>query len=195
MAFGIGSPQLLVMGPCSLYTGAVGVGEPADTAVNVAPAASAWTYAGDTSGGLTIEIDQTYTELDSDQIVDSAGRRLTKREATITTQLADVTLANLSLALNGGTIASGGTPPGSGYQSYEPNFAASATQPGYIALLVDGWSPNGNGYNRRFLGRKALSTAKVTYAMKKDGQSFWTVAFNLHYVSSTVSPFHWVDQQ
>lgn len=193
MAFGIGQPGLLVMGPCSLYVGAYGVAtEPADAAVNVAPVTSGGTgfaYVGDTSGGLTQEIDQTYTELDSDQIVDSAGRRLTKREVTVTTQLADVTLANLSLALNGGTIASG-----SGWQSYEPNYAASATQPGYSILVLDGWSPLGNGFNRRFIGRKALSTAKVTYAYKKDGQSFWTVAWNLHYVDSTHAPFHLVDQ-
>lgn len=178
----------LVLGPAKLYTGAFGAAEPADSAVNTAPAASAWTDVGNTMGGLTLEINQTYTELEVDQIVDSVGRRLTKREMTVTTSLAEQTLNNLSLILNGGTQASG-----SGYATYDPLTASSATQPTYIALLVDGWAPGG-AFNRRAIVRKCLSTAKTDFVYAKDKQSVFAVTFNAHYVSSTTTPFHIVDQ-
>lgn len=178
----------LVLGPAKLYSGAYGAVEPADTAVNSAPAASAWSDVGGTMGGVAIAIDQTYTELEVDQIIDSVGRRLTKREMTVTTSLAEPTLNNLSLILNGGTQASG-----SGYASYDPLTASSATQPTYIALLADGWAPGG-AFNRRLIVRRCLSTAKTEFLYKKDGQSVFAATFNVHYVSSTVTPFHIVDQ-
>jgi len=177
-----------VLGPGKLYTGAFGAAEPADSAVNTAPAASAWTDVGGTVGGLTVEVAQTYTELEVDQIVDSVGRRLTKREFTVGTSLAEPTLANLSLILNGGTTASG-----AGWASYDPLTSSSATQPTYIAVIVDGWAPGG-AFNRRAVARKCLSTAKVDFLYAKDKQNVFAVTWNGHYVSPTVTPYRWVDQ-
>jgi hypothetical protein len=178
----------LVLGPGKLYTGAFGATEPADSAVNTSPAASAWTDVGGTMGGMTVTVDQTYTELEVDQIVDSVGRRLTKREMTVTTSLAEQTLNNLSLILNGGTAASG-----SGWASFDPLTASSATQPTYIALLVDGWAPGG-AFNRRAIARRCLSTAKTEFLYTKDKQSVFACAFAAHYVSPSLAPIHWVDQ-
>jgi hypothetical protein len=178
----------LVQGPGKLYTGAFGATEPADSAVNTAPAASAWTDAGGTMGGLTVEVNQTYSELDVDQIVDSVGRRLTKREMTVTTSLAEPTLANLVLILNGGTQASG-----AGYASYDPLITNSATQPNYIALIVDGLAPGG-AFNRRAVVRKCLSTAKTDFLYAKDKQNVLAVTWNAHYVSSSITPYRWIDQ-
>lgn len=133
-------------------------------------------------------VDQSYTELEVDQVVDRVGSRLTKRDFMLETTLAEPTLANLSLALNGGTSASG-----AGYSSFEPAFASSATQPTYIALLFDGWAPGGT-YTRRVIGRKMLSTDANEMAYTKDKMTVFSVKFAGHYVSASISPVHYVDQ-
>lgn len=178
----------LVQGPATLYKGAFGATEPADTAVNTTPPSSSWTDLGGTNDGVKLSIDQTYTELEVDQIVDRVGSRLTKRDFTVETTLAEPTLTNLSISLNGGTSASG-----AGYSSFEPSFASSATQPTYIALLFDGWAPGG-AYNRRAIVRKCLSTEALELAYTKDKMTVYGVKFTGHYVSSSIAPVHITDQ-
>lgn len=177
----------LIQGPGTLYTGAFGATEPADSAVNAAPAASAWTDLGATDGGVKLSVDQTYSELAVDQLVDSPGRRLTKREFMLDTNLAEPTLTNLSTALNGGTSASG-----SGWLSYEPLTTTSATQPNYIAVIMDGYAPQ--SFRRRVIGRRMLNTSKVESSYTKDKQTFIPVSFAGHYVSPSITPFHVADQ-
>jgi hypothetical protein len=177
----------VIMGPGTLYSGAFGATEPADAAVNATPAVSAWTDLGGTDGDVKFGIDNTYTELQVDQVVDRLGSRLTKRDMMVTTNLAEPTLENLSVALNGGTAASG-----SGYKSFEPNYATSATQPTYIAIILDGYAPS--QFRRRIILRKALSTAKVDSDYTKDKQTFFPVEFTGHYVSASIAPFKVVDQ-
>src|ERR1044071_6292539 len=93
----------LAMGPGTLYVAAFGAAEPLDSQVNGTPAVSAWTNPGGTLGGLKFTETKTFKELEVDQIVETPERRVTKREVTLATQLAEVTFANLILALNGGT--------------------------------------------------------------------------------------------
>lgn len=178
----------LIMGPATLYTGAFGAAEPTDAQVNSTPAGSAWTDVGGTNGGLTMTVNQTYTNLDVDQIVDVVGRRLTSRDVEVATSLAEATLQNLALALNGGTVAtgSGATPT-----TYDPANAISATQPGYSALLFDGWGPN--QLRRRVIVRKVLSNASVGVGYTKDGQTLIPVTWGAHYVNSTTPLFHIAD--
>jgi hypothetical protein len=102
--------------------------------------------------------------------------------------MAEPTLANLSLILNGGTTASG-----TGWSSFDPLITNSATQPTYVALMVDGWAPGG-AFTRRAIARKCLSTAKVDFLYAKDKQNVFAATFNAHYVSSAITPIHWVDQ-
>jgi hypothetical protein len=178
----------LVQGPATLYSGAFGALEPTDATVNTTPAASSWTDVGGTDGGVKLTIDQSYTELEVDQIVDRVGSRLTKRNFVVETAMAEPTLANLSLALNGGTSASA-----AGYASFDPSFASSATQPTYKALLFDGWAPGGT-FNRRVIVRKALSTDAVELDYTKDKKTMYGVKFSGHYVTASISPIHIVDQ-
>lgn len=182
----------LVMGPGAFYQAAFGAVEPADNVVNTAPPTSSWTDLGGTLGGMTISVDQTYTELEVDQLVDSVGRRLTKREFSIATQLAEATLTNLSNSLNGSSATSGSITGGGTYNTFEPLFATSATQPNYTALLVDGFGTS--SFRRRSIFRRSLSTAKVDQVLAKDKQTAYTVTFNGHYVSSVIAPIHVVDQ-
>jgi hypothetical protein len=176
----------LIQGPAELYAGAFGAAEPADSAVNSTPAASAWTDLGGTNGGARLTVALTYSELAVDQLVDSPGRRLTKRDCNIATSLAEPTLENLDRALNGGTSASG-----SGWKSWEPDGATSATQPNYFAALLHGWAPAGN--RRMVILRKALNIANMESAYQKDGQTFIPVDLAGHYVSASIKSFKVLD--
>ncbi|MGW6912591.1 phage tail tube protein [Kitasatospora sp. NPDC054939] len=175
----------LLLGPATLYRGSFGATEPADSsaAINATPAASAWTDAGGTTDGVKLIVDQTYTELVVDQIVDRAGSRLTKRDMSVETNMAEATLENLSLLMNGGTAASG-----SGYKTFEPSFASSATQPNYSALLFDGWGAG--SLRRRVIVRKVLNTDSIELAYTKDTQTVLKAKFSAHYVSDVIAPLH-----
>src|SRR5215472_15431893 len=128
----------LILGPATLYTapfGSAGATEPTDAQVNLTPASSAgWIDAGGTVGGVKLSINQTYTVLNVDQVVDTVGRRLTSRDIQVITQMAEATLDNLAVAINGGTVATAAAPV---LKTYDPATALSATQPAYTAILFD----------------------------------------------------------
>lgn len=177
----------LVQGPADGYTGLFGATEPADSAVGSTPSASAWTDIGGTLDGTTITVTQEYAELMVDQIVDVPERRLTKRDMTVATRMAEPTLANFAVALNGGTVTASAA-----YSTYDPDVASSVTQPTYKALIVDGWAP-GAAKRRRLITRKALSIEAVETVYKKDEQNAFSVTWASHYVSSAIKPFRLVD--
>jgi hypothetical protein len=179
----------LIQGPGNLYSGAFGAAEPADASSNNAPPSTgAWTDAGGTLAGVALTITRTYVELAVDQIIDVPGRRQTKREFSVTTELAEATLANLALAGNNDSAASTAVAT----SIYEPNLGVASTQPVYAALIFDGFAPS--GFNRRFVVRKALQTAPVVSKYSKVDQTVFTVVFEAHYVSATVKPFRILDQ-
>lgn len=182
------TPDNLIQGPATLYRGNYGAVEPADTsaALNAAPAASAWADAGGTTDGVKLSIENTYGELEVDQVVERVGSRLTKRQTMVETNMAEVTLSNLAYALNGGTTASG-----SGYQTYEPNAADSATQPSYSAVIFDGWAPA--SFRRRVIVRKVLSVDSIEIAYTKDKQTVLAIKLAAHYVSAAVRPYKIID--
>lgn len=177
----------LIQGPGTLYTGDFGATEPADADVATAPSASAWSDVGGTLDGVTVSVTQEYAEMLVDQIVDTPERRITKRDTGITTQMAEPTLANLSVALNGGTVSAS-----SGYTTYDPDTTTSATQPTYKAIIFDGFAPS--SLQRRFVIRKALTVEAVETAYKKDEQTVFPVSMMSHYVSSAIKPFRVIDE-
>jgi hypothetical protein len=184
----------LVAGPATVYTGAFGATEPAASAVATVPSSAAWTDIGGTDGGVKINIDLDYFDLSVDQIVDRVGSRLSKREITLETNLAENTLANLKIAVNGGTITAS-----TAYQTFDPLNDSSATQPNYTAVIIDGWAPLGTvsasaSARRRFIVRRVLNTDAVGVSYEKDKQTFIPVKMTAHYVSSTVGPFAIHDQ-
>lgn len=177
----------LVQGPADGYTGLFGASEPADSAVGSTPTASTWTDIGGTLDGATVTVTQEYAELLVDQLVDTPERRLTKREFGVGTRMAEPTLANLAVALNGGTVTASAS-----YSTYDPDTSTSATQVTYKALIVDGWAP-GTAKRRRFVTRKALSIDAVESVYKKDEQTAFSVTWASHYVSSAIKPFRVID--
>lgn len=182
----------LIAGPATLYIGTFGAAEPADTAVNSTPATSAWTDLGATQDGLTLAVNFDMFELDTDQITWVLERRVSKNDPRVKTNLAEATLENFKYAMNSlGTIASG-----TGYKSFVPDITSSATQPTYVALLVDGWAPmvSGVAKRRRVILRKCLQMGNIETAYKKDGQTLFPVEFGVHYVDSSITPLKIIDQ-
>lgn len=177
----------LTMGPGTLYHGAEATADPANADVANPPGVG-YTDVGGTNDGVTLAIEQEYTELTVDQIVDRVGSRLTNRTMTLATNLAEPTLENLSLVVNGGGTVSTGT----GYKSFEPANDTSATQPTYSKLIFDGIAPGGG--NRRVIGRRMLSTENVEFAYAKDEQTVFSVTFTAHYVSNSIAPFAIIDE-
>lgn len=187
----------LVQGPATLYIGAYGATEPADSAVNTGPSSvtgNVWTDLGGTVDGAELTIKQEYKELEVDQVVDIPGRRLTKRDLHVKTKLAEPTFNNLVYALNDGTTATG-----SGYATYTPAFTDSATQPTYRALILHGWAAaagaGGQSKRRMVILRRVLSSDDVELAYMKDKQTVLTVTWSVHYNTSAIAPFKIVDEQ
>jgi len=177
----------LIAGPGHLFHGAFGAAEPAGSAINAAYSGSAFTDVGATQDGLSLNVEREFFELEVDQVVDIPGRRLTKRDLQLVTNLAEPTLDNLSLVLNGGTVTAS-----SGYEEYEPTDDTAATQPTYKAVLFEGFAPN--GMRRWVIARKVLSVESVESSYKKDGQVLFPVTFSCHYVSGSIRPFRIIDQ-
>lgn len=174
------------MGPGTLYIATFGVTEPLDTAVNTAPAASAFTDVGGTLGGLALSFAEEFAELEYDQVPIKIGSRRTKLVVQAKVKIAEVTLDNLVYALNGGTTATG-----SGYKSYVPSMVDSSVDPTYKAILFDGYGPNAK--RRRVILRRVLNTDTVEIEHTKDGQQAFQCTFDCHYVSSAIEPYKIID--
>jgi hypothetical protein len=181
--------QNLVMGPGTLYLADFDAAEPADADVASPPSSAVWYNVGGTLGGITVNFNQTYTNLAMDQVVDVAGRRLTERDVQFQTQMAENTFESLRYALNDGEITTG-----SGFRVYEPAFTDSATQPSYRALILDGWAPGAAQQRRRFVARRVLSIAAVGIPYSKDGQAVIPVTFGAHYVNANTVPYRVIDE-
>jgi len=169
----------LIQGPATLFVGAFGVAEPATIAT--APG-EGWTNLGGTRDGVELTIAKEYAVLSVDQIVDEIGRTVTSRMVSITTTLAEATLANLARAINE-------TAPTSGV--FTPDTNAAAFTPPYQAIILDGLAPG--GFRRRVIVRKVLSTDSVGMAYQKDGMTVIPVTLMGHWVSTSVAPFSITD--
>lgn len=182
----------LIAGPAVLYTGVFGATEPTDALVGTVPSSSTWTDAGGTQDGVEITISREFMEMDVDQIVDMPGRRLTKRDTQVKTNLAEPTLANLQVVLNGGTVTASAA-----FQTYDPDDTVAATQPPYKALILDGYAPQTAAaatMRRRLVCRKVLSIEDIETSYKKDDMTLFPVTFASHWVSASIKPFRVIDQ-
>lgn len=186
----------LVLGPANLYVAPYGSAEPADSAVTpvgyLTPPGGAFTFVGATDGGVSLEVDLTYTGLTADQVIMELGGRLTDLKATVTAKLSEMTLTNLNTALN--SILSLST--GSGYQTADLNVGTPATQPSYASLCIDGWAPMtaaGTPALGRRIVRKVLSQTKVSETFDKKSQASLDCSWQVYYISPSTAPIHWAN--
>ena len=187
----------LVLGPARIYTAPFGSTEPTDASVTpngtTTPPSAPWVDVGGTDGGVTFEVDTTYTDLTVDQIIMNVGARLTELKMSVTVKLSEVTLANLQTSLN----SIGVTASGSGYSTLEIPVGSAASQPAYAAVIIDGWAPYtaaGLPALRRIIVRKVLTQTKVSMTYDKKSQLAYECTFGAYYVSSSINPCHIVDQ-
>lgn len=188
------TPFNICQGPATLYFAPFGTAEPADSAV-ASPPGGSWTDVGGTMDGTSVllEVDLTYSDLAVDQLVDAVGARLTKRTIQLTAALEEATLANLQMAMNQLATLS----VQSGYTTFDPLTASSASQPTYQAFIIDGWAPtlsSGASARRRIIIRKSVSPTKVALEYEKSKPNAFNVTFTGYYVSNSIAPFHIVDQ-
>lgn len=187
-----GTVENLIQGAGYLYVAALGTSEPADSSLHNPPASGSWTNLGFTNGGLSLTFEQDYADLAVDQLVDHPGRRIVRRDLVFATSLAEPTLENLKVALNGGVTATGAAGAGaSEFKNFQP-VQDPTGEPTYTLLLFDGLAPNGRP--RRVIVRKALQVGNVGASYQKDGQTLFPVEFRAHYVSSSVAPYKIIDQ-
>ena len=187
------SPFNICQGPATLYTGAFGTTEPADSAVT-SPPGGGWTDVGIIADGTAVlmEMDLTYGDQGADQLVDPVGARLTKRTIQVTASLAEATLANMQIALN--QLATIGV--NTGYSTLDPLTTGSSTQPTYTALIIDGWAPTlstGAAARRRIIVRKTLTASKLALEYEKSKAAVFACTFSAYYVSASIGLFHVVD--
>lgn len=183
----------LLAGAGSLHVGEFGATEPADTAWATPLSGTDWPDRGGTDDGLTLTVSRELFALRMDQVVDAPGRRMSSREITLATNLAEVTLANMNMAWGQGddAVTQGGT-GGTAYTALDlEGDEAAMGEPTYRAVAFRGRAPGGNP--RLVFGRKCLSTEDVEQAYKKDEQTFIPVTFTCHWVSTSVRPLRIVD--
>jgi hypothetical protein len=191
------NPQNLVMGPARIYYAPFGTAEPADATVTpdgwLVPPPAPWTDFGGTDGGIALEVDTTLTDLQVDQILLPVGARNTALAMQVTAKLAEVTQANMAQALNNITQAGSG----SGYITLDVPDGATATQPQYSALIVDGWGPelaDGQPALRRAIVRKVLNQAKITLTYDKKTQQAFDCTWKVYFVGAGIRPIHFIDE-
>lgn len=189
------SASNLLVGTATLWTGAFGATEPADTAVATALSTPPWTDMGGTDGGVTVTAAREYFRLRVDQVVESPGRRLTELDVSVNTNLAEPTLENWKTALAeaAGPITTGGTGP-TGYAAMDIGGPDEpGTEPTYLAVIMRGKAPAGR--RRLVIIRKALSIEEVESSYQKDDQVFVPVTFGAHWVSTSIKSVHIVDER
>jgi hypothetical protein len=179
----------LIQGPGALYADAFGATEPADTAVGSAPGGT-FSDMGGTNDGITLTVTTEWAELEVDQIAETPERRRTKVETVIATNLAEPTLENLSRSVN---LDPDDISTGVGFEALDlVGGELALNSPWYQAILLDGRAPN--GMRRRVIARKCLNTADVENAYSKGDQTLIPVEFTAHYVSSSITAVHIVDE-
>lgn len=176
----------LVMGPGRCYVAAFGAVEPTDA--TTAWDALVWTDLGATQGGIALIVNQEFKELEVDQVIDTPGRRLIKRDTRIKTNLAEATLENLARFLN---TPSSAITAASGKKTFLPLDTISAMNPTEIAVGFEGPAPA--GFLRRVVLRACLSIGNFEAAAKKDGQIVYPMEWASHFVSESVVPYKIID--
>lgn len=162
----------LLMGPATLYTGAVGATEPPSNATALG---APWTDAGGTQGGATLTISQTFAPMEVDQVAIAVGSRRTKVGVRVATNLAEATLANLRVALNQAISAA---------TFLEVDADIGNVDPNYGAICLQGVKPGGGP--RRIFVRRTLSTEDIGVPFQKDGMTLVPVTFDAYYVSTSI---------
>lgn len=179
----MGDTNNLVQGQAVLYTATVGSTEPED-AVVMDVLGGDWTDVGLLKNGVRIFTRSEFLTLWRDKRFDPSDHKLMKREVFLETNLAEHTLENLKLAMNGGTITEGDD-----YSTYTP--ATEEDDVDATALIIDGFAPG--GFARRIIVRSATQIGNAEFKYSYNQESVYHVRFALQVVEGQ-EPYKVVDQ-
>lgn len=179
----------LLAGPGTLWSAPFGSTEPVTPQTALT---TPWVDVGGTNGGADLMVKTTWFDLAVDQIVDTPGRRMTSRDISVKTNLAEATLANLALALNEAstTVVTSGTGV-TAAATFTPSNGIGAFNPPSVACILQGNAPAALATTkfRRVILRAVHNTAGTGFSLKKDGQTFLGVELHTLYVSASIAPY------
>lgn len=136
---------------------------PADTILWGASPGTGWVEAGLTVGGLNVSINIPRTEVRVDQLLDPVLRIPTGRDMRMTSDLAEVTAANIQTASGVGSITT--VAAISGTRGHDQLDVGASVAEIYNSILFD-IKAQGDGEAFRILGYKALNVGNVTMAFR-----------------------------
>jgi len=175
----------LMVGPGRLRYAPVGTPDLDIVAAAVADHTD-WEDVGPTDDGVNMAVAKSYANHTVDQVPDWVASTITERNTSVEVNLADPTLENLKLSLNGGTVEEGvGT--AAIWDKFEPVTDLIGTQEEYTAFTVEGKTLGGLG--RIVVIRRALNVDNVAFAYKKDGKTMFACNWAGHFVSDSIPPF------
>jgi hypothetical protein len=182
------STTTMMVGPGVLRRAPVGTDDAAIIAAATPTYASAWETVGATDGGIGLTIAKSYANHSVDQAADWVASTITERHAQLEISLVEMSLSNLKISLNGGTITTGsGTGVGGAWDKYEPATDLIATQEEYGAFAIEGKTLS--GLIRVIVIRRCLNVADVTSSFKKDEKTMLASTWAGHFVSDSIPPF------
>lgn len=130
---------------------------------------------GGTSGGVTFEKKQTFTDLSVDQATATVKKAVKQEVYTVTTTMSESTLANLQIALGSSQAPVVATTPA----STTLNLSMEKTAIEHILVFV-GPCPAGtsNYTTRTFTVNRAVNVSALKLDIAKDKEQLFQVAFD-----------------
>lgn len=173
----------ILAGPVDVLVAPVGTTEPTEDDFLTFNWATNWRDCGGSNGGVKMTIAQSFGKVTADQTVDILASLASERSVTAELSLLETTMANWSMVNNGGTIVTGDD--GS---KFEPITNTVATPPDYEAVALRGTSAV-SGKQGIFILRRTLVTSDIAWSHIKDGAVMLGVTKTAHYVSASIPPF------
>ncbi|MCL6454371.1 MAG: hypothetical protein K6T78_12235 [Alicyclobacillus sp.] len=129
---------------------------------------------GATSGGVTFEKKQTYTDLSIDQITGIAKKAIKEETYTVTTTLAEATLQNLQYALSLSAAPVVSTSPA----TTTLNLGLESGAVEHKLVFVGPCPPSSSNYKTRtFTLNRAINVSAVKMEIAKDKEQMYQVSF------------------
>lgn len=129
---------------------------------------------GATSGGVTVEKKQTFTDLQVDQITGITKKAIKEETYTITTQLAEATLANLQIAFGASKAPVVSTTPA----NTTLNLGLESGSVEHALEFVGPCPPGTAGYKTRtFTLHRAVNVTATKIDLARDKETLFAVSF------------------
>jgi hypothetical protein len=177
----------ILAGPVDILTNTVGATEPTEDDF-LTFNWTGWRDCGGSNGGVKMVIAQSFGKVTADQTVDILASLASERSVTCELSLLEATLLNWKMANNGGTIVTGDD--GS---KYEPITNTVATPPDYEAMALRGTSAV-SGKTGILIMRRTLTTSDVAWSHVKDNATMLGITKTAHYVSASIPPFAFLQE-